>query len=708
MPLFPNRHRIIFGSAIIALTGYLGFFCLQLKVDGDNRSMDADNHEQEIVEDEYRDLFGKSDQILVAVRKPDVLDDAGRKLIRELTDEFLSIKGVRSASSLADHDFRKSDYQENLAISKSGDMTGITLNLEDFDDNGDSLSQVVDEVLGIVDKRQTGDVEIHVAGLPLQKLEAGRMVRQDQKIFAPLAFVILGLVLFYITRRLSGTLLPLIVSGLSVCWTLGIYSLSGHSLNMITSLLPPVIMTLSTTTTIHVYIEWLRGESTDNSVRIAQAIHKMWRPCLFASLTTVIGFLSLLVSHVPAVRLFGIFASLGVGFSFLLGTAGIALGLSFLHPPSASSETTKTERGWIMRILEKTSLLAIKRPVGVVIVSLIFAGIAFVGLSRVQTNTDILRFLGEDTRLFHDTLAIDRGLTGVSTIELLVSRVDGNSIDLSRTLEPLDRFEEEIRSFPLVRHCLGPVDFLKESIFSVAKGFPPRSEPSPGVKETRFVSSDGKHLRVTVRAGAIGTREGAELIEKIESAADTHLGDEFFIRPAGEFFRVVAESNQLVTSQVKSFSVAVTLIVVSIGVVFRSIRYLLLAIIPNVIPLVGAAAIMGFFHIDLSTGTAMIASVVMGIAVDDTIHYLASYRRYRRAGFDPRATLEKTATSTGFALFSTTLALSLGFWVAVFGEFQPTSDFALLTGITMWLALVCDLIVLPATLQIIRPKERTT
>lgn len=704
MPLFPDSFRISFVLATLALTACLGYFCLHLQVDGENRSMDADNQEQEIVDNEFHEIFGKSDQILVAVEKLDVLDEAGRILIRELTDEFLTIEGVQSVSSLADNHFQVSSYHKNWAISETDSMTALTLNLEDFDDNGDSLAHAIEEVRRIVGNRQSDSVTLYVTGLPLQKLEAGRMVRHDQKIFAPLALVILGLVLFYITRRRSGMILPLVVSGLSVCWTLGIYSLAGHSLNMITSLLPPVIMTLSTTTTIHVYLEWLCGESSDSSTRIADALRKVWRPCLFASLTTVIGFLSLLVSHVPAVRLFGIFASVGVGISFFLGTVGIAVGLSFLAPPAATEVADDTKRNWIARTLEKTSLVAIKHPIGVLIVAATFSGIAFLGLTRVESNTDILRFLGDDTRLFHDTIAIDRGLTGVSMIDLLISRVDGNSIDFGEALEPLDRFEKEIRSFPRVRHCLGPVDFLKGSDATPFPGFP-QGKPSPQAAENRFVSPNGKHLRIAVRAEAIGTKEGAELIERIQAAATIHLGEEFSVKPVGEFYRVVSESNQLVDSQIESFAVAISLIVASVGVVFRSIHYMLLAIIPNVIPLIGAAAIMGFFHIDLSTGTAMIASVVMGIAVDDTIHYLASFRRFRRSGLYSQAALKKTALSTGFALFSTTLALSLGFWVAVFGKFQPTSDFALLTGITMWLALACDLIVLPATLQIIRPKE---
>lgn len=159
-------------------------------------------------------------------------------------------------------------------------------------------------------------------------------------------------------------------------------------------------------------------------------------------------------------------------------------------------------------------------------------------------------------------------------------------------------------------------------------------------------------------------------------------------------------------SQLKSFLVALVLILVAIGIVFRSIVYALLAIIPNVVPLLLAAATMGFAGIALSTGTAMIASVVIGIAVDDTIHYLSAYRK--SVGQGRSEAIRKTTRSTGFVLLSTTVALSAGFWVALLGSFQPTIYFAMLAGITMWFALICDLLVLPACLRLASPNLSLT
>jgi len=203
---------------------------------------------------------------------------------------------------------------------------------------------------------------------------------------------------------------------------------------------------------------------------------------------------------------------------------------------------------------------------------------------------------------------------------------------------------------------------------------------------------------MTLRCEAIGTDEGEVVIAKVKDTIDGESDAKFTVQVIGEFYRVIIESNQLTSSQIKSFGIALALILCSIGIVFRSIRYMLIAVIPNVVPLLFTAAVMGFADIPLSAGTMMIASVVLGIAVDDTIHYLSAFRRTYRSSADEA--IRHTTAETGFTLIATTIALSLGFLVAIFGSFQPTVYFGLLSGLTMWFALACDLIVLPACLKL--------
>jgi predicted RND superfamily exporter protein len=188
----------------------------------------------------------------------------------------------------------------------------------------------------------------------------------------------------------------------------------------------------------------------------------------------------------------------------------------------------------------------------------------------------------------------------------------------------------------------------------------------------------------------------APLAEGILEDGRRLLGDEYLLSATGSFYQVTQGSNQLVASQVGSFGLAVALIVAAIAALFRSPRLVGIALIPNLMPVVWTGGLMGFLGIDLSTGTAMIASAVIGVVVDDTIHYLTGFTRDYRG--DAGEAVRRTTRGIGAALFLNNLVLVLGFWVGAFGSFKPTIYFSLLSGMTMITALVCDLFVTPACL----------
>lgn len=691
-----ERGRLPFLLLLGILSCGFGWQCLQLKVDRDNRSMNADSAEIEAGETRFADLFGSGESVLVAVTREDLFEEQGKAWLKELVAGLSDLEGVVETRSLVDTDFAIPPHLVGLLVSQDRRTAGVHLQLADFAADPTGLDRFADGLHAHVDGSREEGVRIAVAGIPLRKREAARLVLRDQRIFSPLCFAVLGVVLLFVTRHAGGMLLPLAFAGIAILLTLGLYALSGRTLNMITSLLPPVIMTLSASTTIHLYMEWRDGEGTDQVERVAGALRRLLVPCFFASGTTVIGFLSLLLSDTPAVRSFGLFAAIGVAISFVVGLGGMAAILSYCRVPEREDHREGFVGRGLLRLLGLAAELAIRHPGKVVAVTLALCVLGISGALRVESNTDLLTFLGEKSPLVRDTRYIDGHLTGTGVIELLVKRSDGGAFEGPEDLARISHFEESVRRLPHVKHTLGPADFSMDGL------------SGGGDLVRSLVSEDRRTLRITVAAESVGTREGEALVAAIREAAATELGEAFEVTETGAFHRIVAESNRLTASQVKSFGVALVFILLSIGLVFRSPRYAVLAFMPNVAPLLIAAAIMGYGGIDLSTGTSMIASVMIGIAVDDTIHFLAAFRRNYRGRADEA--IRETLGSTGLSLFATTLALSLGFWVAVFGSFQPTVYFAILSGITMWLALAFDLVVLPSCLKLacMRREPRTT
>lgn len=699
LPFLLGRGRVPFLVVIAGLTAFFGWQCLGLRVDQDNRSMDADDEFQKTVEREFRDQFNEGDSLLVAVKCDDLLEPGGRRLLRELVTHFESLEGVVRVLSIVETGFEIGPGHVGFLISPNRKTAGIRIVFGEFSDNGETLRRLVEDVKEIAASRGNEKVKVAVAGLPVQKYEVGLAVRKDQRLFAPLSLLILGVVLWFTTRRLSGMLYPLLVAVLTICWTLGLYALSGKTLNMITSLLPPVIMTLSVATTIHIYLDWLRSTEPDNRKRILSAVKSLYRPCLFASITTAIGFLSLILSPTPAVRAFGIFAAVGVAIAYFFGVLGIAVGLSFLRPPQlAGSDTWYSHSHAVIRALRAVAKVSIEHPRTVVFSALLLAGIGGLGLMKIKSDTDLLHFLGDDSPLVRETEFMDGEFGGVSTIDLFVKNRKGEAL---RDLDLLADFGEKVRGLEFVTRSLSLADVLPDPALAALRQGIPLEEILKRAEVPDFINLKRDQFRITIRTESIGTHEGGRLIGRIRETAGEVFGDDYEVSLVGGFYRVVDQSNHLVRTQLISFAVAIVLILLAIGIVFRSFLYTVLAIIPNVVPLLVTAGVMGFGGIALSTGTAMIASVVIGIAVDDTIHYLSAFGKKLSVGVSHAVT--RTTMETGFVLFATTLALSAGFWVAIFGSFQPTVYFALLTGITMWFALACDLIVLPACLVLASP-----
>ncbi|HXV22568.1 MAG TPA: MMPL family transporter, partial [Desulfuromonadales bacterium] len=212
----------------------------------------------------------------------------------------------------------------------------------------------------------------------------------------------------------------------------------------------------------------------------------------------------------------------------------------------------------------------------------------------------------------------------------------------------------------------------------------------------KLLSRDFTRTRISVGLHAVGTAEAAGLLEALDRDAARTLGEGYRLVPTGGFYQVTRDSNRLVASLGKSFALSLILVMGAIWVLFGSFKLTLVALVPNLIPLVWSGGIMGYAGIDLSTGTAMIAAVVIGLVVDNTIHYLARYRRERHR--TPAEAVHATTTGTGRAMVISSVVLVLGFWTGCFGSFKPTVYFSLLTGLTMIGALLNDLLVLPACL----------
>jgi len=737
-----GRKCTLFG--VLVTTLFLAYFALQVPIESSNVSMVSHTKELQGNYDSFRKIFGNDEVLLLAITHPDLLEPESLQTIKRITQELTQIEGVTRVLSLTNAEqLVAGDFGIELiplipeqdagktyqnAIKKALEQNPVLTQLLVSQDLKTSI--IIIDLTGDIDQQGRGlaaieallssdysDKNWHLTGIPLQKLTVSRLIQRDQQVIIPFSILVLGSLLLLVFRRFSGLLLPLAVMAVSLCWTVGIYTLCGLSLNTITALLPPVIMVLSVSTTVHLYNGWLQlaGKSGDPKPLIIEEFRELFLPCLFTALTTALGLVSLTVSSIPAVKLFGAFSALGVMLSFLVNMLIVPAFLSHMPLPKRSR---RYDTGRLSAVLQTTARLTVNQPRLVLALSLLLALAGLSGLNHINNNTDLIRFVKPTEKIYQDTMFIERAVGGVNSLEFMLTRRDNSPLTRLDDLARIDKLQDSINDLQKVAGSYSLLSVIKQLNRAETNQEQLRLpgnnesllylfdllETSPNQKQLRkLVSPEFTTLRINVRIKAIGSADTASLVSRIEQLAKRELGNDYELRPTGDFYQVVVDSNRLVSNVVQSFCLSLSMVLMSIYILFRSFKLLAMALIPNLVPLAWTGGLMGYLHINLSTGTAMIAAVVIGLTVDSTIHYLARYQREYQGSSKESVTI--TTTATGRALSISALVLFMGFSVGGLSSFLPTIYFSLLTGVTMLGALVCDLLVLPASLILFGTKE---
>ena len=513
-------------------------------------------------------------------------------------------------------------------------------------------------------------------------------------------------------------LIPLGVVSVSLLWTLGLYAAAGRSLNPVTSLITPVILVVSVAGAIHLLNHHLAGRSeglTRNDA-LRRAFQASSVPCFNAALTTAIGFASLLVLPLPAIRDFGIFTAAGVMISYLLTVTLAPLMIAVL-PDFPPRVTRAFRRGPVERVLRKITRAICEHPLAAALATTLVLALAVAGVLRIRIETDLIHSLRPDSPLSVATEFIDHHLTGVNSLEILVRGVSAEDPgDLLR----VSRFEDEIRRLPGVRKITGYPDLVARVNRALHEGqdsfgrLPDGPEAAGDLVDIReilhqdapvdlrrFVAPDGHTLRLAARVEALNTGESQRLFARIRRAAgQAGLGK---VTLTGNFAVLSDMSTSLVSNQIKGLIPALLLILLAMMIQFRSLRLGLISAVPTAAPVLMTYGLMGWIGIPLSLPTAMIASIAMGMTDDNTIHLLARFREEFTRDGDYEIALEAMMDNSGRAVLFSTLTVAIGFWVGAFSSFLPSRHFAILTGATLLIGLLCEAVLLPLTLVLFKP-----
>ncbi len=710
----------------------------KLKIDPTNQAVfEKDRYYQE--NQFFQETFGSDDSIVVGVETSELLNAEQLlwvKTFSETMEEWSSVETVRSLTTI--RTFQKKglggvvepliqnylDQKESLQqffiklkkepaifkrmISADLKMTAITILIDSELDNF-SRHKTIKDVRDWIKNNPIPDGKTYISGTAVEQDQFINRIQKDHRFFVPLTFlVVLGMVVL-LHGDFRALFYPASVILVSLISTQSMMMVLGLQLNMITSLVSPVLLIVSVADAIHVqtFIRHI-PHSTEAALGFKKIIKELWIPCLLTTITTAVGFGSLLLTSVPAVRQFGLSAALGTLLAFLW---------TFLLSPIF----LKWQMEWANRFTARrwrtvSSFLILwsgryqKRIISMGICALVLGIFAS---TYIQMDTDILSSFKKSDNFRIDTEIIQAKLGGVYPLEFIVIAPSAEAVRSRDALSKIELLKDKVGRFKEISSSWYLTDLLraihgkltgKDEIPSGDKLNLYLEQIKSSNEKSHFFTEDFKLTRMTAFLTDSHTSGVVSLAERIQQLSQSVLPKGWRMIVTGQTYLLARMSQQLVKNELMSFLVAFVVISMMIMLFLRSIPIGFLGIFVNTIPLAILFGLMPAFHIPLNTATAMIGSVAVGLIVDNAIHVLYRYHKVKN-GTRTKEVLKRIMMHCAQPLISSSLILSAGFSVTLLGSVQPTIHFGFLMVLILFLALAANLILLPAFILPMKGKK---
>lgn len=564
--------------------------------------------------------------------------------------------------------------------------------------------------------------EIHFVGRIFAQKVYLTNLQKEFTLFLSLSFIVVLIFLWFSFRSIYGVLIPLIIVVISVLWTLGIMNLLGKSIDIMCSMLPTMIFIAGMSDVVHFFSKYFEEvtKGTDRNKIYPLILREVGFPTFLTLLTTVVGFLSLLFSSIQPIRDFGIYTSIGVTIAFVLTYTLLPALLYFFTPKklvvahshdNRTSNAMRTGLFWIFRN-QKTILLI----TGLTMV------ISVIGMFKIRVNNILLEDLSDKVKIKQDFNFFDKNYSGVRPFEMQVTLKDkSKSVWDYEVMKELNSVDEFIKKEYHAGFLLSPASLVKtiysNSTSDFSSAFPDKDDYEAIAKQLRsnkknkeikrIISEDGLTTRISGKIRDMGSLEVNIRNQKLVEFIATHLNkNNYDFRITGAAHLVDRNNEYMVSNMMQGFIFSIIVIGILTFFLHRSWRMVLVFIIPNVIPLLIIGGIMGFAGIELKAATSLVFSIAFGIATDDTIHFISRLKIELGYGKSLLYAFKRTYFETGKPILLTTFILLGGFVSLMTSNFESVFYFGFLICITILIAVLADIFLLPVLLFLIYRKPK--
>jgi len=740
-----NRYWLI--AAILALSAALAFFVPELKIEEDETTW---FYNDDPVLTEYQKMeqtFITNDIVLIAYKTPGALQKTELAYCAALSEKLKNIPSVNEVISLSTVDdiigtaegleirplvenpdassaensglkqrIDRNPFFKKILVADDYRTLGIVVRLKWEESTQKKTSDLSRETIDALKKflRQESEAtgrQFFVGGNAMNNTEVSAMVERDMFRFFPLSLLLAAVVLLIIFRDLTSLIFPIVSVVLALLWTLGLKGMSGVPITPVSTTLFALINVIGIANSVHLISYYNSVKHAHPTVRDAllETIERAGKACLFNAITTVFGFGSLCISPLPAIRNMGIFASVGIMLSFLFSFIIVSSGILLFKPGGpARVKQVDEKRGGLLNMISSVNL---HYPRTIIIICSAATLLMVFGIPNIEVESSMLEYLKKHCQLRKDAEFIDSTLAGISSVEVMLTGKEDSFKD-PHILNNLERLQLAVQKHPKVSMSHSIADYVKlinralhedeqqyyvipETREAVAQSLL-LYEMSGGTELEEYVTTTCDIARISINTRQMNQKQRNALLDRINRfCIDNFPTLEYTV--TGFDNLVYKTTQRIVSTLIQSLALALLVILLLMCLLF-GLRAGLVSIVPNCLPIFFLLGLMGYGGFKLDVATAIIASIAIGIVVDDTIHYFFHFKHELSITGDRTLAMINAHRKVGSAMIFTSLILALGFLIFVLSETRILSNYGLLSCTTVIVALFGDLFLGPVLL----------
>jgi hypothetical protein len=618
-------------------------------------------------------------------------------------------------------------FYEGLLYNKESHATLMAINIDTKILNTKKRAPIIQSILDKADAfSKRNKLEVHYSGLPFIRTAVMRLVSKEFVLFLGLSILVAAVILFIFFRRLYPVIFPILLVIVGVIWSLATLVMFGYEITILTGLIPPLIVIIGIPNSIlllNKYHNELRKHG-DKSKALHVTILRISETTLIANITAAIGFGVLFFTGSALLVEFGVVAALNVMATWFICLCLIPIIFSYLPVPTLKAQE-EHDNSILHKLLVKTDYLVHHRSKLIYSVTMIITLISMIGVLKINVNGYVVDDLPQNSPIIRDLKFFETNFEGILPLEVSIDTRKKNGVLNLSTIKKVDRMEEMISEYPEFSRSVSLNKALKYASQAFYNG-DPQFFRIPNDMEKNFVlsylgnsggnndmlkgfvDSNKQVARVSFQMADVGSKRMNELLKELRPRIDSILKpDRYDVLLTGSSIIFSKGTDYMLMHLMESILLAIALISLLRLAQFKDVRIMFISLIPNVIPLIITAGLMGFFNIPLKPSTILIFTIAFGLASDQTIYFLTRYQQeLLSTDFSTSKVISDTIIETGISMTHIALVLFFGFGIFTASTFGGTMILGLLLSITLIIALVSNLTLLPALLVLLDKRKR--